>query len=636
MDSFDISWSTNPIHGEGACDSRYYMTIHKLKESGESGCPKCMLIYEIIHQDCLEAHLPVISIALPAGILSVGFYSKSKPAPPPLLYRLFYLNGTPEPDWDFIKPGNLFLKDRRQEYQSLLTGWINNCNSNHKSCTDPDSVLPTRVLDVGTEETKRLFLHISSGEHASYVALSHCWGPDGIQVKTTKSTIKDYQREISFQELPKNFQDAVETTRSIGIRYLWIDSLCIVQDDTADWQIESSKMSSIYRDAYLVLAATQAADSSQGFLDRRYASTSSIQGQILSEIRVRDNPVRTGQIRNANLTVSRIYIQCLARSNNSRTEQRHHLTVSSSPLNRRAWVLQENILPRRIVHFTSHELLWECIDCLKCECMEVDQAPSRGDSQDLIRQGHFFRLYVKDSSNKLHTVWLSLLEEYHQLALSHESDRLPALSGLASLWCSRGAGTYLAGLWQDNILNSIMWTSPCYGSSIKPWQTYRGPSWSPFALGYVTHDQKPISAIFEFSTGAYGISQTYAKVVDAQCTPDGKDKMGAVKDGYLVLQTLVAEFYPDDDSMVSDSDWDRGIEDAGRQEVTLILIGYYEFSDTSAGPGELSPRAMITVPSKRVAGAYERVGILMSHTGHRAKMLNELFQRAGERIIKIV
>jgi hypothetical protein len=399
-------------------------------------------------------------------------------------------------------------------------------------------------------------------------------------------------------------------------------------------------MSSTYRDAYLVLAATQATDSCQGFLDRKDATDYVGKKFHYTQPSVRNNPVQTGLIRNPNSTVSRIYIQDLGYSG---TEQRHHDTVTYSPLNRRAWVLQENILPRRVVHFTCNEILWECIECLKCECMEIDETPVQEKTVNLMRDAHFFNFssYYYDSLVTLHRSWLDLLEAYWGLALSHEPDRRPALSSLASLWRSRGSGVYLAGLWKDNILNSIMWKANDI-RPIKCWKAYRAPSWSPFALGYTMDDRKPVSAKCNFPTDYRRISKEYAKVVDASCTPDGKDEMGAVKDGYLLLRTLVTKVYPEGTisitSIASDSEWDRGIEDAGGREVALILIGYHEFSTDEDGEGcvELSPRAMITIPSKRTAGAYERIGMFMPHAGEQAERIDQCFRDAEEREIKII
>jgi hypothetical protein len=192
--------------------------------------------------------------------------------------------------------------------------------------------------------------------------------------------------------------------------------------------------------------------------------------------------------------------------------------------------------------------------------MEVDAKAVQEKEVNLMMDVHFFDFskHYWDSLITLHKSWLDLLEAYCNLALSYESDRLTVLSGLASLWKSRGAGTYLASLWQDNILDSMMW-KPRHEERIHAWKTYRASSWSPFALGYTIDDQKPASAMFDFLNDWQGISNAYAKVVDAWCIPDGEDKMGAVKDGYVLLRTLVIEVSSRNAPEYT-FHWDRGIE----------------------------------------------------------------------------
>ncbi|KAF5529306.1 het-domain-containing protein [Fusarium napiforme] len=634
MELFDISWPNTPVQCNGVCQGNEFVEVEEMKKSAESGCPKCFLM----EKTALRYRTTERSIKFnndTPGTITLIFRPRSDLEDIFRVSRLFYLSGTPKPAWDFIRPGNLFLKNRRDEYRPLLAGWLEDCNSNHKDCVVSDSLLPKRVLDVGTKTAKQLFLHISSDKVAPYVALSHCWGATGIQLKTTTSTLQDHQKGINFQDLPMNFQDAVTITRGIGIRYLWIDSLCIVQDDIDDWQVESSKMASIYRDAYLVLAATQASDSCQGFLDRRDPED----GVGYSPPPLTDAPVHTGQIRNPDSTVSKIYVQDL---NPRWPFVRHHNTATYSPLNYRAWALQENILPRRIVHFTSNELLWECINSLKCECMEVDEAPKQEKTVNLVRGAHFFRFskHYYSGSVTLHRTWIGLLEAFCPLKLSYESDRLPALSGLAHLWKSRGAGVYLAGLWQDDIVDSLIWIRFDTFKQIHPWKDYRAPSWSPFALGYTLENQKPVSAKFEFPVDYQSMSTKYAKVVDSCCVPDGKDEMGAVKDGYIILRTLVAEVYPEDPTSILllkyECDWDRGREEAEGQVITLILLGSYEFSPDLEGREHISPRAIVTIPSRRHPGAYERIGILTPHYGERADRIYQCLKDGEEREIKIV
>ncbi|KAF3809524.1 hypothetical protein GCG54_00012808, partial [Colletotrichum gloeosporioides] len=160
------------------------------------------------------------------------------------------------------------------------------------------------------------------GDYCNYVALSHCWGHHQ-PAKTTKATL----------DLPKTFQDAITVTRALGIDFIWVDSLCIIQDDPDDWAKEASQMASIYRNAYITIAATSAAGGEEGFLyDRRrriYKSTVELSGKI-----------------------RHFFTRCFI---DHSPFSRHDKTISSRPLPliTRGWCLQEQILSPHLVHFTS-------------------------------------------------------------------------------------------------------------------------------------------------------------------------------------------------------------------------------------------------------------------------------------------
>jgi hypothetical protein len=155
----------------------------------------------------------------------------------------------------------------------LSASWLEDCRSGHEACTSTMSgeiitefdnpALPSRVLDLGHKDTGYYVRLLETNrEHGQYCALSHCWGRlDKRPIVTTRCTLGDHTRSIEFKELPKTFQDAVTVTRGIGVRYLWIDSLCIVQDDTDDWEKEAGK---IYERAILTIAASGAQDSTKG------------------------------------------------------------------------------------------------------------------------------------------------------------------------------------------------------------------------------------------------------------------------------------------------------------------------------------------------------------------------------------
>lgn len=410
----------------------------------------------------------------------------------------------------------------------MLTSWISECDSKHKDCINKNAKLPSRVLDVGCSNESCLSLHVSSEEVGPYVALSHCWGKSQ-PPKTTRDNLAQHLEDISFDKLPRSFQDAVIMTRNLGVRYLWIDSLCIVQDQVSDWEMESSKMTAYYSDAYLVIAADQASDSTQGFLDALGGFSNFI----------RHPSIEIGQITNPDSSISRIYRRVIEGYD---YRDRHHNLLVESPLNTRAWALQENILAKRIVHFAEHEMLWECIEGLKCECMEMDNTTSsdrREHSVGVVRKSQFIRLRDAYDTLNIHQLWLGLLQQYSTLALSYESDLLPALSGLAKLWQSRGAGKYLAGFWEENILESMMWETT--GAKVlQRAKKYRAPSWSPFSLEDADfYDDRRTHIPFSYENDYSNLVTRHAVVVDAGVEAAGADRTGGIKSAFLHLQGRV-------------------------------------------------------------------------------------------------
>ncbi|OCK81956.1 HET-domain-containing protein, partial [Lepidopterella palustris CBS 459.81] len=175
--------------------------------------------------------------------------------------------------------------------------------------------LPTRVLDLGGE-TPSLNIYESRNELGRYGCLSHCWGSSQ-PVITESSNLDRHKERVEWSALPKTFQDAISFARYLQIRFLWIDSLCIIQDNEADWQRESAKMASIYQNAYVVLAATRSSNADGG---------------------------------------------CFSKTH---TEYQAH---EQFPLLTRAWTYQELLLGARIVHFAEHELVWECQESTRCQC----------------------------------------------------------------------------------------------------------------------------------------------------------------------------------------------------------------------------------------------------------------------------
>ena len=256
---------------------------------------------------------------------------------------------------DFTPVGRPILTESVSLPRStLLRGWLNWCNERHADCENPQAelvtVLPTRLLDVGNpgdQDHKADIVHLICGTDATtqqYVALSHCWGQIPEEEKmmfcTTQGNINQRQRGFSVSKLPKTFQDAITVTRGIGVRYLWIDSLCIIQygDDKADWQIESGLMERVFSQAYCTIAATAAVDSNAGFLMR---------------------DLRVESVYAQDTSGNEFYV--------SNDIDDFDEDVGKAKLNTRAWVMQEAVLSRRIIHFSANQVYWECGEGVYCE-----------------------------------------------------------------------------------------------------------------------------------------------------------------------------------------------------------------------------------------------------------------------------
>ncbi len=226
-------------------------------------------------------------------------------------------------------------------------------------------------------------------------------------------------------------------------------------------------MLDVYHNAHVVVAASQGADSTVALLDR----------PPISEYFL---PKHVGQMTNIDGSVSQIYARHLS---NYSCVSRHDRRLQSMPLAKRAWALQENLVARRIVHFTDTEILWECVECVKCECMEVDYRRADDTPTGLVRRLQFERTsheydkkWTFGPAGDIFNNWRALLDRYAGLELTLEKDRLPALSGLAEFYQkSKRAGQYLAGLWRDDLLQSLIWTQLLLSPGIRA-SPYRAPT----------------------------------------------------------------------------------------------------------------------------------------------------------------
>lgn len=338
---------------------------------------------------------------------------------------------------------------------SLIAKWIRDCNDQHPKCAFPaPSRLPTRVVDVNAQNgADCLVLHEARGQTGRYTALSHCWGKHQI-IKTTKSTLGQLKQAIPWSSLSKTFQDAIIITRELGIRYIWIDSLCIVQDDKLDWEIESATMASVYESAHVTIAASLSADGSGGCFSMR-------------EIKA---PVVNASV-SPPLNSPNIYVRESLSHEEFAFDQKS--TELRNPLLGRAWTFQERVLSTRIVHFGRSELLWECRTTSDCECGNFKSTAKLSRIPNNVSEVPSGTGYVRDWVPNL---WRSIMRVYSAKKLTVLTDKLPAISAVASKANNLDQGTYLAGMWSNHLPIELLWKVP----RPRPLQAdeFTAPTWS--------------------------------------------------------------------------------------------------------------------------------------------------------------
>jgi hypothetical protein len=335
--------------------------------------------------------------------------------------------------------------------------WIAECVNTHSSCNIPDSPLdlckPRRLLDVDKSGARIRLVDTSSLDKTSsaieYVTLSHCWGKASI-LRLVKENMDGLRQSIDFDDLPLTFQHAVITSRRLGFRYIWIDSLCIIQDSKSDWEQESAIMGDIYRGGVCNISAMAAVNSNAGFFVAR---------NPLAYM-----PCRLGKMGK---------IDPVAKSKPAPSNMAGRLST-------RGWVMQERAMSPRTLHFGSQGLAWEC---LSQGMNEKAALPEIGPKT------HFTRLCIPDSASHtlanperhlrtFYCTWSRLLASYSSCTLTVPGDRLVAFNAIIAEASRRTGLTPVAGLWKELLPADLLWYRDAPSPLPNSKQAYSAPSWS--------------------------------------------------------------------------------------------------------------------------------------------------------------
>ncbi|CAH0051050.1 unnamed protein product, partial [Clonostachys solani] len=283
----------------------------------------------------------------------------------------------------------------------IIRQWLRCCDTSHEGKCPPtakrDSVMPTRVIDVGTEGDHSVRLFETQGARGKWIALSHQWGIADHFCTTPENKVK-HMGGIEDESLPATFRDAVKITRALGCRHLWIDSVCIIQGRKGDFSSEAKRMEQVYSGAYCVLATSRKPGHNAGILqDREERDVLALQGQEQS---------------------GSFYL--------SQNIDDFDVHVLKGALNQRGWVLQEHALARRTVYFTDYQMYFECGQGVRSETM----SRMTNETASFLGDPNFPQVIMSADKGERILLYQDLYTKYSRLGLSRPADRAVAIGGL--------------------------------------------------------------------------------------------------------------------------------------------------------------------------------------------------------------
>lgn len=520
---------------------------------------------------------------------------------------------------------------------SLVKKWVNTCSRSHPKCKklEGQSRLPSRVIDLKASCASGIALYESKRQHAEYACLSHCWGSSQ-PLQTTRASIARFRTEISKEDLPKTFLDAISIAKRLDFHYLWIDSLCIIQDDRDDWAREASVMARTYQQASICIAATRSFDADSGVFHR---NDDACDEELSTFTR---NPDHDG-------------IFLVWDEGESTSKHRRHHGFNNPPTHElpnlltRGWALQEWVLSPRILHF-NYEIIFECMESVKCECLHPENCiwPMQLQIKNLCNE----YILMHEDSWGIYMKWRAIIDQYSVMHLTFDSDVLPAISGMARLFQRYIRGRYIAGLWERFLVHELTWVveQPQLAVRRIPWVA---PSFSWASINVSHSIRKDVtgfdSTLFQLHLHRHlrwvELNLTApidCEIIEVSTTLAGPSETGQVANDHVLLKGLVYVISSEDINILSWINWIEGAPhykyekqtfypdfdysnaEKGRQGTSLgthlycLLLQQFESSSQLEGETSCKKKywACFLVLKRlgscdSIGGIFERVGLLV-------------------------
>jgi hypothetical protein len=392
---------------------------------------------------------------------------------------------------DKVHPAQSFLHTSSSAHAELARYWLDQCSAKHVKCRESRSDhIPTRLLCLDSaDDTGCVRLYKTSCEDAGlgYCTLSHCWGGANDILTLTTQNISSLSNSIKIEHLPRTFRDAITVTKTLGLDYLWIDSLCIIQDSPDDWSREAAAMGTIYENATCTISATVGRDPHAGCFAKR-------------------DPLAFLPCKLAGApgdTVSAYGHESY------QTDKDEISIVKHTHLYTRGWVMQERLLSARILYFTSFGIFWACrvgdasesnydgrgVQASERSHFDGRMKPIFGNFVDSLEEHddgtfNFSQTYAEkaikysrqldawdvNSPVRFSDFWFGIVGEYTECGLSKGEDKLIAISAIAQKIGIVSGFRYLAGLWEQTLEFDLKWY---VRGEVQPRPSpYRAPTWT--------------------------------------------------------------------------------------------------------------------------------------------------------------
>lgn len=517
------------------------------------------------------------------------------------------------------------------------------CIDGHQRCHRPNPQFrPRRLIYIGSSDScddvvLRTRSEIPDG--ARYAALSYCWGNVVPMCRTTRDSYTQNLVSIGTRTVPKTYLDAFKVARRLGLEYIWIDALCIVQDDPVDWATEAGAMYDVYHNAHIVVASLHGKDANTGLFCKTDPNDKSLQFQLLE--------FRHG------LRRYEIFARRLTRAlDHDMHQDAGRLAPMSGPepLLSRAWGLTERLVSTRTIYFGKHEVTWECCSKAACQCQGDVVGPAAEKTQKQV-----FLADVDRNSPSARLVWHRVVSQYMKRDIGRHVDRLVGLGAVAQCVANSKPGqSYWAGMWSDSFVQDLMWR-PISQSRIRdvgekpePLRTLRGwpkkpaPSWSwasvevpvEWADLWTETAKHPLADVVQVQMdnipggNPFGMARSGSLRLRAHVLPCSVGPMVRMRETRVAVHVGVGGRSIEGEVCLDPrpKDWARLIEHRGGEAVLLHRVFLVPLG-TLVPPGEQGRRLLTALLVRREeeggrdSGVYRRLGFVGLYDASRVETL---------------